>query len=199
MKFYVAAIAASALPVALALRIDTIAGVTTCRPTRLTWGDGTPPYFVSLLPVGQINATPLKDFGEQTGDFLTWNVDLSGGTTVTARVTDSTGASAYSDQIAITGPDAATCSSGSSGGSGPSSTGNTNTAGNTATTPPPGSTSPPSSAPPTTSNTSPRPTSASPTNSNTAASQAPSNAAVAGAPISFTLAGLMGLVGAAVL
>lgn len=59
------------------------------------------PYFLAAIPGGQPTAAALKDFGQQTGNQLTWNVDLPAGTSVTIRITDSTGGTNYNSAVTI--------------------------------------------------------------------------------------------------
>lgn len=59
------------------------------------------PYYLAIIPGGQASAAALKDFGEQSGTSLTWTVDTSSGTSVSVKVTDSTGAINYSSPVTI--------------------------------------------------------------------------------------------------
>jgi len=92
--------------------INTPASLLTCQPALLSWSGGAPPYYLSILPGGQSGGAPLKQFGEQSGTSLTWNVDLAAGTSITLAVRDSTGAVNYSDQVSITAGNDASCVSG---------------------------------------------------------------------------------------
>lgn len=59
------------------------------------------PYYLAIIPGGQASAAALKDFGEQSGTSLTWTVDTASGTSVSVKVTDSTGAINYSSPVTI--------------------------------------------------------------------------------------------------
>jgi hypothetical protein len=54
--------------------------LTECQPAAIPFSDGTPPYFISVLPAGQVSAAPLLQFPEQTTSPYTWNVNLPAGT-----------------------------------------------------------------------------------------------------------------------
>lgn len=55
------------------------ASMVQCQPTKLSWAQGSAPFFVSIIPGGQAGAAPLKDFGKQDGNELTYTVDLPAG------------------------------------------------------------------------------------------------------------------------
>jgi len=100
MKFFASLAALVALVPALvnALTVNTITtGVTECEPVLFTWGGGTAPYYLSLVPGTSTSSAPIKNFGEQQGTQYTWNVDLASGTSFTTVIKDSTGATAFSD------------------------------------------------------------------------------------------------------
>ncbi|EJD06593.1 uncharacterized protein FOMMEDRAFT_165350 [Fomitiporia mediterranea MF3/22] len=78
------------------LHIDTPSNVVQCLPQLLTWGGGTGPWFVSVLPGGQPGAAALIDFGQQSGTQLTWVVNIAAGTSIGLTVRDQTGATAES-------------------------------------------------------------------------------------------------------
>ncbi|KAJ3487143.1 hypothetical protein NLI96_g3733 [Meripilus lineatus] len=99
----------SVMPSALgqALTINTLASVVQCQPVKFTWSGGVPPYFLSLLPAGQPAAAAIKQFPTQQGTEYSWTVDLAAGSTFSTSLKDSTGAVAYSDiQTVNSGPDA---------------------------------------------------------------------------------------------
>ncbi|PPQ75007.1 hypothetical protein CVT26_011549 [Gymnopilus dilepis] len=168
------------------LTINTPTAPVVCEPLQLTWSGGTPPYFlvkVRLVPGGQANAAALIDFGQQTGNSLTWTVNLTVGTSVNLDLRDNTGALAQSAPFTIQNGPSTSCltSGGSAGGSstsagstpaGASTTGTTSagttTGANTNTAPGPTSTPGTSSAT----------TKASNTPSGSAPSTSPTNAAV---------------------
>ncbi|KAK1924842.1 hypothetical protein DB88DRAFT_539642 [Papiliotrema laurentii] len=120
-------LATSLLTAVAALRIETPPSLVTCQPAAIAFADGQPPYFVAVLPAGQVSATPLKQFPETNSSPLTWTVDLPANTNITLRVTDGTGTPAYSSSAVIQpGTDTACVGSGgnstsASGGGGASS------------------------------------------------------------------------------
>ncbi|KAK2462975.1 hypothetical protein APHAL10511_005027 [Amanita phalloides] len=101
-KFFATAIAIiSLVPAIASLAIDTPASMTQCQPTLFTWNGGTGPYFLSILPGGQIGAAPLVSLG-QTGDTSqTWVVTLPPNAGYTVVLKDSTGQQAFTDQIMV--------------------------------------------------------------------------------------------------
>ena len=81
-----------------ALDISTPLGVVVCQPEPIVWSGGTGPYSLSVIPGGQLNAAPLKDFGELAAQIsvYTWAVDIPAGTLITLKLADSNGEIAYS-------------------------------------------------------------------------------------------------------
>ncbi|KAF5371859.1 hypothetical protein D9615_009566 [Tricholomella constricta] len=191
MKFLVAAATlVSVVPRILALTINTPTNVVQCQPILLTWADGEPPYFLSAIPGGQPSAAAIKTFPNQNGNTFTWNVDLPAGTSITLSLKDNTGVQAYSDIVEIKGGSDSSCVntsvavSGSGGGAAP-------TAGNT---------SPPTNGASTTGGPAPTGSNTSKTGTSTGAAPAnTSNAAFKSSVGTYGLAGVMGLVGLAVL
>ncbi|KIK10186.1 hypothetical protein K443DRAFT_167 [Laccaria amethystina LaAM-08-1] len=120
MKFARAGALASLVPGILPLTVNTLsASVTFCEPLLISWVGGTPPYYLSFVPPGQVNAPPLKTFPPQNGYQTTWLVDLSAGTSFKTSIMDSTGAQAYSaDTVTIEAPGAGTTCSISTTGTG---------------------------------------------------------------------------------
>ncbi|KAF8896283.1 hypothetical protein BD779DRAFT_1495003 [Infundibulicybe gibba] len=85
-----------------ALTINTPTNAVQCQPLLLSWVDGQPPYFLSVLPGGQAAAPPLKSFPTQNGTSLTWpKVDIQAGVGITLALKDNTGAQAFSDIVTI--------------------------------------------------------------------------------------------------
>ncbi|KAJ2916622.1 hypothetical protein MD484_g3781, partial [Candolleomyces efflorescens] len=83
MKFLaIAAALISVIPAIAGLVINTPAGVVTCQPILLTYGQGTAPYYVSILPGGQVSGTPFHTWPATDATSMTWVVDLPGGTAV---------------------------------------------------------------------------------------------------------------------
>ncbi|KAF9048722.1 hypothetical protein BJ165DRAFT_1526144 [Panaeolus papilionaceus] len=89
------------IPGIMALTINTPFGVTQCQPQMISWSDGAPPYYVSIIPGGQPSAAPLRSWDPQTGSSLTWQVDLPSGTSITLAIKDSTGNTAFSDKVNV--------------------------------------------------------------------------------------------------
>ncbi|KAF8639414.1 hypothetical protein AX17_001505 [Amanita inopinata Kibby_2008] len=101
-KFFATAIAlVSLVPGIVSLMVNTPASLVQCQPTKITWADGEPPYYLSILPGGQVAAAPLKMFGPQTGNSYTWVADMPPNQPITIALKDSTGDSAYTDQVLI--------------------------------------------------------------------------------------------------
>ncbi|CAE6429673.1 unnamed protein product [Rhizoctonia solani] len=77
--------------------VNTPLGLVQCQPAQITWTASKTPVFLSIIPGGQAGATPLADFGQQSGNSFTWSpVNIAAGTPITVQVRDSTGAVAYS-------------------------------------------------------------------------------------------------------
>ncbi|SCZ98831.1 BZ3500_MvSof-1268-A1-R1_Chr3-1g05649 [Microbotryum saponariae] len=96
---------------AQSLLINTPTSLIECQPYAVTWSGGTAPYYVSVLPGGQLSATALTTLGEQptTSTTYTWTVNIASGTTVTLKVLDSAGNSAYTAQVTIQAGSSNTC------------------------------------------------------------------------------------------
>ncbi|KAF8899934.1 hypothetical protein CPB84DRAFT_1847498 [Gymnopilus junonius] len=114
MKYFSAAAFASVIPGIWALTMDTPSSVVQCQPQMLSWSGGTAPYYLAVIPGGQASADPIKTFPTQTGNSLTWTVDVSAGTKITLSLKDSTGTTAYSDIVTIRQSSDSSCLSGSS-------------------------------------------------------------------------------------
>jgi hypothetical protein len=179
---------AVAIPAAFGLTVNTPTNVVECEPTQFQWSGGVAPYFLTLIPGGQPTASPIKQFAEQTGDSYTWTVDLGSGTSFTIALKDSTGTTAYSDIVTIMAGSSTSCLNNSveetgTGGSGAASTpaSGSTTAGSTAAA---------------TGATSPSSGSATSTASSSSSTQS-SAAGRLSVSSAFGVAGVMGLVGAA--
>ncbi|KAH7341547.1 hypothetical protein B0J17DRAFT_647061 [Rhizoctonia solani] len=94
-------VAAAAAAAVQSLTINTPASLVQCQPAQITWTAANSPVFLSIIPAGQPGATPLYDFGQQTGSSVTWIVNIPPGTQVTCQLRDSTGALAYSAPVSI--------------------------------------------------------------------------------------------------
>ncbi|OJT15217.1 hypothetical protein TRAPUB_8232 [Trametes pubescens] len=89
---------------------------TQCEPIQFTWQGGVPPYYLSLVPGDQPGATPLKQFPAQSGESMSWLVDFPADTAFSSSLRDSTGEQAFSDiQTVQQGPDSSCLNVGSSG------------------------------------------------------------------------------------
>ncbi|KAG8701614.1 hypothetical protein FRC11_012020, partial [Ceratobasidium sp. 423] len=76
--------------------INTPPSLIQCQPAQITWNATNKPVFVSVIPGGNAAAPALLDLGQQNGTSLTWTVNITAGTSITLRLTDSKGAMAYS-------------------------------------------------------------------------------------------------------
>ncbi|WVQ67727.1 uncharacterized protein L199_005931 [Kwoniella botswanensis] len=83
------------------LTISTPASLIQCQPALLSWTGGTAPYYLAVIPGGEPSAAALQDLGEQQGNSLTWTVNIASGTSITLKVTDSTGVVNYNQAVTI--------------------------------------------------------------------------------------------------
>ncbi|KAF8227279.1 hypothetical protein L208DRAFT_1405662 [Tricholoma matsutake] len=186
MKFFVAGVTiVSLIPSIVGLTIDTPTNVVQCQPVQIAWRDGQPPFYLSILPGGQPSAPALKSFPPTDQTALTWFVDLQSGVAVTMSIRDSTGNQAFTSIVTINPGSVTSCVnsnvtiSESAGTSAPTTAGNT---------------SPPTSG--TTTSTSSSGSSTTKLGSSSPASTSRSAASQTGVA-ALGLAGIMGLVGAA--
>ncbi|KAK4056436.1 hypothetical protein OIO90_002579 [Microbotryomycetes sp. JL221] len=96
---------------AYAATINTPTALIQCQPVQLSWsGVSGSSIFLAVLPGGQSAALPIQDFGELPASpaAYTWTVNVAAGTSVTIRLTDSTGVPAYTEQVTIQ-PGSASC------------------------------------------------------------------------------------------
>jgi len=164
------------------LQVSTPAQLVTCQPAAITWSGGVAPYYLSVLPGGQTGATALENFPTQSGTSYTWpKVDIAAGITITIQIRDSTGSINYSSPVDIQqGPDTSCVGGNSSGGTVLNSSGvqGTQTQSGSAT----------------------QSSGTSPTSSGSAASPSTTKSGAAGLKAAgLTVAGVAGLVGAALL
>ncbi|KIY53256.1 hypothetical protein FISHEDRAFT_12637, partial [Fistulina hepatica ATCC 64428] len=104
---------AYSLSVVSALTINTPTQVIVCQPVLFSWSGGTAPYYLSLNPGGDPSRS-IKSFAPTQEESMTYNVDMPVGTTLTAALKDSTGATAYTDKFTVaSGPDTSCLSSAS--------------------------------------------------------------------------------------
>jgi len=93
---------ATVLPAVLGqLTINTPPNAVECEPTMFTWSGGTAPYYLALLPGGQASAAPLKQFPTQTSTSYSWLVDIQANVGFTISLKDSTGLTAFSDIVTV--------------------------------------------------------------------------------------------------
>jgi hypothetical protein len=43
-----------------------------CQPVLLQWSGGSAPYFINVIPAGEVSAAPLERLPQQTGTSYTW-------------------------------------------------------------------------------------------------------------------------------
>ncbi|CAD6570087.1 MAG: hypothetical protein CYPHOPRED_003736 [Cyphobasidiales sp. Tagirdzhanova-0007] len=86
------ALSATLVAAVSALTVNTPAALVQCQPAQLSWDDGTAPYYLAIIPGGQPSAAALENLPQQSGTSMTWTVDQAAGTSITVKVTDSTGA-----------------------------------------------------------------------------------------------------------
>ncbi|CAE6422692.1 hypothetical protein ACGC1H_002758 [Rhizoctonia solani] len=176
--------------------VATPPSVVQCQPAQLSWSGGVPPYFPSIIPGSQPGAAALKDFPSQPATSLVWKVDLAQGTSITIQIRDSTGAVQYSSALSIQNSSDASCVNGNvsataSGGSGAATSTSAAAGGPASSTPSPAATV--SSA---ASSASTR-AAASVTSAAASASASATNSASMVTKGAFGVAGLAGLIGAA--
>jgi cobalamin biosynthesis Mg chelatase CobN len=103
-----------------ALTIDTPpqSALVQCQPILLTWREGTPPYFPTVVAPGP--GQVYKQFDQTDATSLTWVVDLPVGTNVNLGIKDSTGAQQYSATVQVSQGSSTSClNASSSGNTGP--------------------------------------------------------------------------------
>ncbi|ETW83071.1 hypothetical protein HETIRDRAFT_450757 [Heterobasidion irregulare TC 32-1] len=189
-SFAIVASLVAIVPAVLGLTVDTPASVVQCQPIQFTWHDGTPPYYLSLIPANQPSAAAIKSFPTQTGTTYTWKADLEANTNFNIALKDTTGNQVYSALVTIQSSSDNTClnttvdegSASSSSGSSAAASGSAAASSGSATT---------ASAKASGSSSS----SAASASSSTAANS--SNGASRSTVTGLGIAGLMGLVGAA--
>ncbi|KAL5526594.1 hypothetical protein ACEPAF_8318 [Sanghuangporus sanghuang] len=136
MQFHLAslfAIVAAIGAAAQTLQIDTPTNVIQCLPQLITWSGGEGPYYVvstlfsssvsriyltlcyyfSVQPGGEPSAAALVDFGEQSGNSLTWVVNIEAGTSIGLTIRDQTGTVANSAPLTVGSSSDSSCLSAS--------------------------------------------------------------------------------------
>ncbi|WVW83855.1 hypothetical protein I302_105877 [Kwoniella bestiolae CBS 10118] len=91
------------------LTISTPASLIQCQPALLSWSGGQAPYYLAVIPGGQPSGAALQDLGEQQGNSLTWTVNIASGTSITLKVTDSTGVVNYNQAVTIQAGSSSAC------------------------------------------------------------------------------------------
>ncbi|SCV74244.1 BQ2448_6676 [Microbotryum intermedium] len=97
------------------LTINTPTSLIECQPYAVTWSGGVSPYFISVLPGGQLSAPALATLGDQptTATSYTWTVNIAAGTSITLKVLDSAGNPAYAAMVTIQPGSSTSCLSAS--------------------------------------------------------------------------------------
>ncbi|KAM0753853.1 hypothetical protein T439DRAFT_285336, partial [Meredithblackwellia eburnea MCA 4105] len=83
------------------LAIATPASLIECQPAALAITPGTAPYYISILPGGQVSAAALEQLPSTSSTNVIWTCDIAAGTSITFQVKDSTGIIAYSAPITV--------------------------------------------------------------------------------------------------
>ncbi|GAA5932718.1 hypothetical protein JCM3775_002218 [Rhodotorula graminis] len=127
MKFTTAAFTASAVALASLVTgqsatINTPDQLFTCEPAALTWTGGTAPYFVRVYEGGSTTALIETLQSSVSTNSYTWTVNVPAGQSVTLGLTDSTGATVYSAERAVTEGSSTSCIGQSASGSAGAST-----------------------------------------------------------------------------
>ncbi|EGF98967.1 uncharacterized protein MELLADRAFT_118406 [Melampsora larici-populina 98AG31] len=81
--------------------INTPLGVAQCLPSSISFGQGLPPYYISVIPGGQPSAASLMDFPVLSESPYRWVVNQPVGTSITLRIRDSNGQLNYSQQVTV--------------------------------------------------------------------------------------------------
>ncbi|RSH77529.1 uncharacterized protein EHS24_003085 [Apiotrichum porosum] len=121
-----AALMATAL--AQTFSVSTPASLITCQPSLISWTGGTAPFILSVIPGGDVSAAALEYLeSSTTSSSYTWTVNLVGGTYITFKVTDATGANVYSAPLTIQAGSSTSCMT-TTGGSSSTEAGSSGTA-----------------------------------------------------------------------
>ncbi|CAE6466825.1 unnamed protein product [Rhizoctonia solani] len=89
--------------------INTPSSLVQCQPAQLTWNASNTPVYISIIPGGNASAPALMDLGRQSGTSTTWNVNITGGTSITFRIVDTLGVNAYSAPVTIQSSSNSSC------------------------------------------------------------------------------------------
>jgi len=212
MVYFFALAALAAIPAAIAqntggLMINTPTGVVQCQPAQLSWTGGTAPFFLSFIPAGQPSAPAIKQFPNQNGNSFTWTADLASGSSFSISLKDSSGNQAFSDIVNVqSGPDSSCINTsitegGTGGAAAPTSGGGSSSGAPASTTGAPASSGGSSSGGSSAASSKPASGSSSASATGSAAASATTsakpNAASNNKGNALVVAGVMGLVGAA--
>ncbi|OCF56541.1 hypothetical protein L486_05391 [Kwoniella mangroviensis CBS 10435] len=103
-------LAAALVGQAYGLTINTPASLVQCQPASITFSEGTAPYILAVIPGGQVSAAAIETIDDNlTSSPITWNVNLASGTSITLKITDSTGTIAYSSPLTIQAGSSSSC------------------------------------------------------------------------------------------
>ncbi|PWN22399.1 hypothetical protein BCV69DRAFT_281399 [Microstroma glucosiphilum] len=114
-----AVVAAFAATLAIAqstLTVNTPTTLIECQPAQLSWTGGTAPYYPRITQGGDVSST-LNTFDTTSSTTITWTVNIASGTTVTFAVTDSAGLSNASAEVTIQAGSSSCLNSSSTGAS----------------------------------------------------------------------------------
>ncbi|GAA5912510.1 hypothetical protein JCM5296_000400 [Sporobolomyces johnsonii] len=108
--FVTLAAAASAMAQAT-LQINTPTALYTCEPYLVSWSGGTAPYYVRVVPGGELAGTPLGYLDSQptTDTSYTWTVNIAADTSITLTITDSTGSTQATAPVTIQAGSSTSC------------------------------------------------------------------------------------------
>lgn len=75
-----------------------------CQPAQLTIAGGTPPYFIAVIPAGQVGAQPIETLPQvAAAGPVTWTCNIAAGTNVSFSLTVSSSNSDVSQRTDIDG------------------------------------------------------------------------------------------------
>merc|ERR1711964_657942 len=119
----IAVISAAAVAAQDPPKVNTPAFVAQCKPVKLTWQGGEPPYHLYVTAPGNIKEVK-ADLGDQKGTSMTWKVSIPEGEKFTLNLCDKSGQCQQSGQAGPVGSGDDSCLKGGddkgskSGGSG---------------------------------------------------------------------------------
>ena len=119
----IAVISAAAVAAQDPPKVNTPNFVAQCKPVKLTWKGGEPPYHLYITAPGKVDDVK-ADLGEQKGTSMTWKVSIPEGDKFTINLCDKSGQCSPSAQVGPVGGGDDSCMNGGddkgskSGGSG---------------------------------------------------------------------------------